>query len=62
MKEAFGSWKAMLDSPEKGQILGELDDLLHHESIDICKVCEQRQHGGQRLESPVMGEQVSRRL
>lgn len=47
---------------EKGQILGELDNLLHHESIDICKVCEQRQHGGQGLERPVMAEQVGRRL
>lgn len=52
----------MCYSPEKGQILGELDNLLHHESIDICKVCEQRQHRGQRLERPVMDEQVSWRL
>lgn len=52
----------MCYSPEKGQILGELDNLLHHESIDICKVCEHRQHGGQRLERPVMDEQVSWRL
>lgn len=49
-------------SPEKGQVLGELDNLLHHERVNICKVCEQRPHGDQRREGPVMDEQVSWRL
>lgn len=49
-------------SPEKGQFLGELDNLLYHEGVDICEVHEQRQlrdHDGWAL---VSDEQVSWRL
>lgn len=49
-------------SPEEGQILGELDDLLHHVSVDVCNVCEQRQHGDQGGQGLVMDEQISWRL
>jgi hypothetical protein len=49
-------------SPEKGQILGELDNLLYHESVDIGKVCKQRWHRSPWGQGLVMTEQVSWRL
>lgn len=45
--------------PKKGQILGELDDLLYHESVDICKMHEQGQYGDQGGQTLVMDEQMS---
>lgn len=49
-------------SPEDRQVLGKLDDLLYHESVDVCEVCDQRQHRGQGGQGLVMDEQMSWRL
>lgn len=48
--------------PEEGQVLGELDDLLHHESVDVCKVHEQRQSWGEGGQGLVVDEEMSWRL
>lgn len=45
-------------TPEDGQVLGELDHLLHHERVDVCKVPEQWLHGDQAGRAQLVGEQV----
>lgn len=49
-------------TPEEGQVLGELDDLLHHERVHVRVVHQQRQHGQRGGQALVVGEQVRRRL
>lgn len=44
--------------PEDGQVLGELDHLLHHECVDVCEVGEQGQHRDQAGQARLPGEQV----
>lgn len=45
--------------PEEGQILGELDNLLYHESVDVREMHEQRQFRHQGWQVLVMDEQMS---
>lgn len=45
-------------TPEDGQVLGELDHLLHHERVDVCEMREQGQHRDQAGQARLPGEQV----
>lgn len=59
----FSSWKVRGGHvPEERHVLGELDDLLYHEGVDLREVREQGQFGDWDGQALVMDEQMSRRL